>query len=142
MGFTKTASTDRTWQIPASPGREADIVRVGLALRRLPLDKTWVLELREHKRKRSESQNRYLWGAVYPTILANMGETMAGWTAQDLHEYFLGECFGWEELAGFGRRRIKPVRRSSALNKQEFSDFVTFIQARMADQGVTIPEAA
>jgi hypothetical protein len=136
------AQPDRTWKVPASPGREADIVRIGQALRRLPVDRTWVVELREHKLKRSDSQNRYLWGAVYPTILASLGESVAGWSATDLHEYFLGECFGWEELAGFGRRRVRPVRRSSALNKQEFSDFVTFIQARMAEQGVTIPEAS
>ena len=58
----------------------------------------------------------------------------------DLHEYFLGEHFGWQTLEGFGRKRVKPLRRSSPLSKTEFVDFVDFIQRTMAGHGVYIPD--
>ena len=53
------------------------------------------VSLREHKRKRSESQNAKLW-AIYTEILRLGGEDLAGWTKDDLHEHFLEEHFGSE----------------------------------------------
>lgn len=88
---------------------------------------------------RTQAQNAYLWGVCYQTILERGGETLGGWTKDDLHEYFLGEHFGWEHLEGFGRRRVKPAHRSSTLNKMEFVDFVDFIQRKAAEMGIVIP---
>ncbi|HEX7041285.1 MAG TPA: hypothetical protein VF202_14305 [Trueperaceae bacterium] len=90
----------------------------------------------EYRRTRSLEQNAYLWGCVYPTILQHL----PGWDAEDLHEYFLGEWSGWEVLEGFGRKRMRPIRRSSKLKTTEFMDFVAFIQRRMAEHGVYIPD--
>ena len=92
------------------------------------------------KKPRTNQQNAYLWGVVYPTVLEAGGEMLRGWTRDDLHDYFLGECFGWETLEGFGRSRSKPVKRSSSLNRQEFSDYLTFLDTRCADMGIIIPE--
>jgi hypothetical protein len=90
----------------------------------------------EYRRTRSLEQNAYLWGCVYPTILQHL----PGWDAEDLHEYFLGEWSGWEVLEGFGRKRMRPIRRSSKLKTTEFMDFIAFIQRRMAEHGVYIPD--
>jgi hypothetical protein len=90
---------------------------------------------------RSVQQNRYLWGVVYPTILGELHD-MEGWRNEDLHEYMLGECFGWETLEGFGRKRIRPINRSSNLTKPEFVDYVAFIQQKMAEIGIEIPDPA
>ncbi len=91
------------------------------------------------KNKRSLEQNAYLWGVVYKTILEQGGETLAGWTNSDIHEYLLGEHFGWQVIEGFGRKRMKPVNRSSALSKSEFMAFIDFIQQKMAELGIYIP---
>jgi hypothetical protein len=91
-------------------------------------------------RRRSLQQNAYLWGVCYATILEQAGEALAGWKANDLHEYFLGEHFGWETLEGMGRKRVKPLRRSSVLNKMEFVDFVASIQQRAAEMGIVISD--
>jgi len=88
---------------------------------------------------RSLEQNRYLWGVCYETILEH-GLKEQGWRAEDVHEYFLGEHFGWETLEGFGRKRIRPLNRSSRLTKMEFVDFVDFIQQKAAEMGVVIPD--
>ena len=106
----------------------------------LSSDKTWAIEITEWKKPRTNQQNAFLWGVAYPAILEGGGEALAGWTRDDLHEYFLGECFGWETLEGFGRKRTRPLKRSSALTKQEFSEYLTFLENRCMDMGIVIPE--
>mgnify|MGYP000231567615 CR=1 FL=1 len=102
----------------------------------LPKAKAYRVEITETRRTRSLMQNAYLWGVVYPAFLS----FLPGWDADDLHEYFLGEHFGWEVVEGFGRKRMKPIKRSSKLNKMEFADFVDFIQRKGAEMGVYVPD--
>lgn len=123
--------------IPASGGRADAVERLGKVLMNLPMAR-YRVTVEEAKPVRSDPQNRYLWGLVYVTIL--QAGKLEGWTANDIHEYLLGEHFGWEVVEGFGRKRQRPIRRSSKLNKQEFSDFVAFIQQRMAKHGIFIPD--
>jgi hypothetical protein len=123
--------------IPASGGRAALIERVGRVLMNLPMAR-YRVEISEAKPKRSDPQNRYLWGCVYPTIL--QAGKLDGWSAEDLHDYLLGEHFGWELVEGFGKKRQRPIRRSAKLNKQEFSDYVAFIQQRMAEHGIYVAD--
>ena len=98
------------------------------------------IEMTPVKSVRSMEQNAYLWGVCYATILEQGGLTEQGWRAEDLHEYFLGEHFGWQSLAAFGRKRLRPVHRSSTLKKAEFSDFIAYIQQKAAEMGVYIPD--
>lgn len=123
--------------IPATEARAGAIERLGRVLMSLPMAR-YRVSIEEARPRRSDPQNRYLWAAVYPTILA--AGKLDGWSANDLHEYLLGEHFGWELVEGFGRKRQRPVRRSSKLNKQEFSEYVAFIQQRMAEHGIYVPD--
>lgn len=95
-----------------------------------------IVTIRQRLSKRSDQQNRYLWGAVYPAILQHL----QGWDADDVHEFCLGSWSGWERLEGFGRVRLRPIRRSSKLSKMEFIDFVAHIQRTMAEKGIVIPD--
>lgn len=122
-------------------GRDgAELGEVLGAISTLDAGTAWEIEIRQRKSRRTDQQNRYLWGVVYKTILKAGGEALGGWTAEDLHEYFLGEHFGWEKLRGFGRTRMKPMRRSSRLTKMEFVDYVDFIIRKAAGLGVVIPD--
>lgn len=123
--------------LPAGMSREGVIGRIQRLLASLPLDKAWRVEIAEHKPQRSTQQNRYLFGVCYPRLL----KVLPGWEASDVHDFMLGEHFGWETIEGLGKKRLRPLRRSSRLNKQEFSDFVAYIQRRAADLGVFIPDA-
>ena len=93
------------------------------------------------KGTRSLEQNAYLWGVVYPTFLKESGLDEQGWRADDVHEYLLGEHFGWETIEGMGRKRMRPLKRSSTLDKMEFVDYVAFIQQKAAELGIYIPDA-
>jgi hypothetical protein len=95
----------------------------------------WRVTIEPYKKKRSSSQNAYLWGVVYPLIV----EHLPGWTPEDVHDFFLIEHFGSEVIEGFGRKRHKPIKRSSTLSTVEFSEHVEFIQRFMAERGVYIP---
>lgn len=130
---------NQVFHLPAEH-RERALERIQTVLAHLSSGCGWDVEVHEHKTKRSNSQNRYLWGAVYPTILAAGGNTLAGWTAKDLHEYLLGEHFGWDVVEGFGKKRQRPMKRSSKLTTVEFMDFIAFIQQRMAEQGIYVPD--
>lgn len=116
--------------------RKAAIARITLYLFKQEASTPLKVEVSEFKRTRSNEQNRYLWGVAYATVL----QQLPGWDAEDVHEYFLGEWSGWETLEGFGRKRLRPIRRSSRLSTAEFSDFVGFIQRTMAERGVIIPD--
>ena len=89
---------------------------------------------------RSLEQNAYLWGVVYEIILTEAGLTDQGWAAEDLHEYFLGEYHGWDEITGLGRRKLRPRGRSSTMSTMEFMDYVAFIQMWAAEKGIDIPD--
>ena len=131
-------STGNFTVLPKLMPRERAIERIALVLSGLDLGKAWRIEWTEHKPRRSEQQNRYLW-SIYGHILKVGGEEMRGWTKDDLHTFFLGEFSGWDKRVLFGRTRLVPVRRSSRMNKQDFTDFVDSISSFMAQRGVYVP---
>ena len=89
-------------------------------------------------RKRSPEQNSFLWGIVYPRFIEGAG--LDGWDDQDLHEYLLGEHYGWVELEGMGRKKVKPVRGSSGMTASEFNEHLEWIQRFAAERGIYIPD--
>lgn len=86
---------------------------------------------------RSVDQNRLLW-SLYTDILAIAEGKLDGWRKEDLHCYLLGEWSGWQAVEGFGHRQQRPVKRSSKLSKQEFSDYIEFICQRMSEHGIIL----
>lgn len=122
--------------------RTDDIIKaVATMVAAIDTKQSWAITVEPWKKKRTDAQNRFLRGVVYPMILEQGGETLGGWTAADLHEYFLGECFGWEVLEGFGRKRMRPLKRSSVLTVEEFKDYLMFIEQKCLDMGMgPLPE--
>ena len=104
-------------------------------LHRLSPSKSWRVEIVRHVKRRSDSQNRYLWGVAYAELARVTGQP-----AEDWHEYMLGEHYGWESVDMLGRKKLRPIRRSSKLSTQEFAEHVEFIQSRAAEHGIYIPD--
>ena len=132
--------------LPIGDKREAATEGACNFLRGLDKNIKWKCIVKRYRKARSDQQNNYLWGVCYETIMDS--GMLEGWTKKDLHEFFCGEHFGWQEFYGFGRRKIKPVRtttrnsdgRRDVLSTTEFMDFVAFIQQFMAEKGVFIPD--
>ena len=95
----------------------------------------WKVTVERYAKKRSDQQNRYLWGVAYKAL-----QDATGQPAEDWHQYMLGEHFGWEEVELFGKKKIRPRGGSSKLSTIEFGNFVDFIQQRAAENGLYIPD--
>lgn len=121
--------------LPRACDRSRLIERIVGFLSALPTDQPWQVQVSRWKKPRSDQQNRYLWGVVYPAFK----RALPGWDAEDVHEYLLGECFGWERLAGPGRPRVKPIKRSSKLSSQEFGEYVDHCIRIAAEHGIYVP---
>lgn len=128
-----------TFMLPKLRARDQQICAVVDALEDLPMVEGFRVEIHEHRSTRSDAQNRTLWW-IYEKILTLGGNTMAGWVKEDLHDHFLIEHFGHTVIQGFGRKRLKPLRRSSRLSVSEFAAFVDFIYNYMANAGVILPQ--
>ena len=102
---------------------------------RLPMARKWKVVVDLYKKTRSNEQNRYLWGVAYKAL-----EDATGQPKEDWHDYFLGEHFGWETTELFGKKKLRPLKRSSKLTTSEFCDYVAFIQQRAAENGLYVPD--
>jgi len=89
------------------------------------------------KSRRTNDQNALLW-ALYTDARDKGGELLAGWDTETIHDYMLGEYFGWVTTEALGRKRQTPVKRSSRLTKLEFSDFIEFVVRRFAEHGIVL----
>ena len=114
-----------------------DMTRAFAVIQALVRDGATEINIKPYKAKRTTDQNSLLW-AIYGEIIKRGGETMAGWDKDDLHELFLQLHFGSKVLTLGKHKKRTALRRSSKLNKQEFSDFVEFIVRYMAELGVYI----
>jgi len=126
-------------RLPKLMRRDGQIRRLGVMLEALPLDRAWKVTIEEDRPKRSDTQNALLW-SLYQQVIDKGGEAMRGWTRDDLHDFFLGEHFGWERLESdlINRAKMRPVRRSSRLSKIEFADYTDHIVRFMAERGVIL----
>ena len=89
------------------------------------------------KSRRTNDQNALLW-SLYEDILRMGGESLRGFTKDDLHEFFLIDFFGSETKELFGRKKLKPLKRSSRLTKMEFSDYVEHIVRFAAERSIIL----
>lgn len=84
-----------------------------------------------------------MWGVAYKAIREASGNDL-----DDMHEWACGEYFGWVEREMFGLRKKRPRRttttdehgRRNVLSTVEFMDFYSFIQRRMAEYGIYVPD--
>jgi len=100
----------------------------------------WKITIERWYKPRTSSQNKTIWSLAYGTVLEKGGEQLRGWDKDDLHEFFLGEWSGWEVVEGFGKKRQKPIKRSSKLSREEFADYFDFIQRKAAEFGIVIDD--
>ena len=124
-----------TITIPAA-SRERAVQRVSDYLLAALPGKELVVTVAQKKRRRSDEQNRYWWGVVVATFC----KALEGWHPEDVHDYLLGEHFGWERVEGLGKVKLRPIKRSSKLSKQEFAELVAHAQQIGAEHGIFIAD--
>lgn len=128
---------EESFYVPSGAGRESVVRRIIRALDSIDDRYQWSVVIKRHKPHRTGSQNALLW-ALYSDILKRGGPDMEGWTKEDLHRFFLITHFGSKVNRSLGHPVHIPLRTSSKLNKQEFSDFIDSIVRYMAERGVVL----
>lgn len=94
--------------------------------------------------KRSDAQNRYMWGVVVPTVRAFFKETQGIIYTPD-------EAYTWLRIGLLGQKpEIRDVagtevivmtgKRFSDMNTKEFAEATETILERMAEMGCVVPE--
>lgn len=114
---------------------------VATALRNIE-GKRVIVSLREHKRKRSNNQNRYYWGVVIPLVLEMFTDAGNDTTAEEVHE-FLKEYVGGSTFVRLlvtpDLKRRSVVRSSTTLTTDEWESFMEMVRAWAATMGCQIP---
>lgn len=124
----------QAFTVPAA-GRQAVAQRIAAFIESALPGKPLQVTVEVAKRKRSDPQNAALWGLAYKVLADATGND-----PQDLHDFFLGEHFGWEVCEVMGQKKRRPIRRSSKLSTAEFAEFYEFIQRRAAECGYYVPD--
>lgn len=129
--------------------RQARAQRIATFLSGLDVNKPWELIVRPFKRERSNPQNAYERGVACVMIAKAIG-----WDPDDVHDHLCGKYWGWKDKRVPPSPRnpegieSKPIRTTTTnehgkrdvLNKQDYWDFVEFIQRFGAEHGVMIPD--
>lgn len=109
------------------------------------LDGTYRIEMSKVKRRRSNEQNAYLWGIVYPAVSDALYEAWGErLTTDEVHIMMKGMFLSRPIVNRQTGEEISKVWPSSAtLNIQQFSEYIEQISKFVAQSfGVCIPEAA
>lgn len=124
-------------ELTAAQWHDIEAVAVSLPSRAERFISLGALRTVLRKSRRTSDQNKLLW-ALYDDAIKKGGEALGGWNRTDVHEFMLGEFWGWDKCTAFGRTRLKPKKRSSRLTKQEFSEYVEFVVRKFAEHGVLL----
>lgn len=130
---------------PVSMNRQAGIDKLVAFLHSANKEKPLKVEVRIARPSRTLSQNAYLWAVPY-----RMLSDATGFEAEDLHEYLLGEYFGWNRVPMPGGRFKEVPARTTTVNEygepeelgiEAFAKYWEYIQRRAAtDWGIVIPD--
>jgi hypothetical protein len=130
--------------LPSDKPWESAITTMLRFVHALDHSKAHVITVDRLRRERSDLQNRALWGVAYKTLSQETGNE-----PEDLHTYFCGEYFGWEEFDIMGQPRKRPKRTTTkdergnrdVVSTEVLSDFYGFIQRRAAETvGIYVPD--
>jgi hypothetical protein len=123
------------------PAGRPNSARAVAFIQSLPVDQAWRVVVELYKPRRSDQQNRYLWGVVYPALINSGVEEFQGLVPAEMHYVLLGACFGEKTVKTIGGTRRLPNKTSSKLNKAEFCEYVDWIQRIAGGFGVYVPDA-
>lgn len=89
----------------------------------------------DYVEKRSLDQNAFLHAVPLKLLCEH-----TGFTLDEMKDYLLGEAFGWRESKIVDRVVTTPLRRTSDLNRREFSWFIEWIEMWASETlGLRIP---
>lgn len=106
------------------------------------LGKMYLAQLYPFVRRRTDRQNRYVWGVVVPTVQAWFRSTTGEKRTKDEVYYFLRSLVGdrlvIQEIGGM-EVPVLSGKTFSQMTTEEYSDAIELIYRHFAEKGLTIP---
>jgi hypothetical protein len=103
-------------------------------LRSLPDGKQYDVSVKLHRSKRSNPQNAWYWTIV--GIVARETDN----DKEVIHKFFARKFVG-VDVKEMGGEKIALVRSTSTLNTEEFSEFISKVEAFVANElGIILPD--
>jgi hypothetical protein len=96
-----------------------------------------------YRRRRSDEQNRFLFGVVYPSLAVGIKDTWGEtWDSEKIH-FFCKCMFHFEPVTNHATGEVIHMpKRSRSMATDEFSNFIEQICRFAAEEfGVVVPEA-
>ena len=103
-----------------------------------PIDKAFCVKIEDKEPKRTDLQNRYLWGWLYDQIAKNLEEagivicceddTEQPWTKEVLHEFFKIKFLMISEIVSKKGKTLPLTKSTTKLTSKEFNQYVEDIE--------------
>lgn len=131
----------RIYFYKTNPFNEGSFLLLDETINNLPLG-DYVITITPNRKTRSNQQNAYLWGIVYPAVLFGLQD--AGWEIIDeeqVHEY-CKQAFAAREVINKDTGEVLSLPNSTArMQTAEFNVYVDKIKAFALEYlNITIPE--
>ena len=131
----------RIYFYKTNPFNEGSFLLLDETINNLPLG-DYVITITPNRKTRSNQQNAYLWGIVYPAVLFGLQD--AGWEIKDeeqVHEY-CKQAFAAREVINKDTGEVLSLPNSTArMQTAEFNVYVDKIKAFAFEYlNITIPE--
>lgn len=131
----------RIYFYKTDPFNEGSFLLLDETINNLPLG-DYVITITPNRKTRSNQQNAYLWGIVYPAVLFGLQD--AGWEIIDeeqVHEY-CKQAFAAREVINKDTGEVLSLPNSTArMQTAEFNVYVDKIKAFALEYlNITIPE--
>lgn len=131
----------RIYFYKTNPFNEGSFLLLDETINNLPLG-DYVITITPNRKTRSNQQNAYLWGIVYPAVLFGLQD--AGWEIIDeeqVHEY-CKQAFAAREVINKDTGEVISLPNSTArMQTAEFNVYVDKIKAFAFEYlNITIPE--
>lgn len=133
----------QTFTLPKSGGSQilANALRFIAAL---PNTREWDIEIKEHRKTRSDKQRGALFGVAYRALMEFSG-LQGSQDKEDLHRFMCGEFYGWKTDALGNRKPVRTTTKDEDGRRDEIStkgaeEFYAFLQRRGAEVGCYVPD--
>ena len=131
----------RIYFYKTNPFNEGSFLLLDETINNLPIG-DYVITITPNRKTRSNQQNAYLWGIVYPAVLFGLQD--AGWEIIDeeqVHEY-CKQAFAAREVINKDTGEVLSLPNSTArMQTAEFNVYVDKIKAFALEYlNITIPE--
>lgn len=87
-----------------------------------------VVKLSKAAKRRSDAQNRYMWGILIPAVQKAMREEGSIYTPEEVHD-IMKESLGHYKVVEYHGQRFKILERTKSLSTEEFCSYVDTYRA-------------